>query len=78
MKSFMHFRIFLLSVLLIFSCAEKENKTNTPRLFTAIPAQESGLDFFNELVETVDLNYYVYMDNYIGGGIASADFKLVP
>ena len=29
----------------------------------------------NELVETVDLNYYVYMDNYVGGGIAAADFN---
>ena len=71
---FFAFQLFIVSVLL-FSCNGKSTVSNGSKLFTRVPSEASGLDFVNELVETVDLNYYVYMDNYVGGGVAAADFN---
>ena len=50
------------------------NQSET-KLFTTIPSSESGIDFVNELIETVESNYYQYNYSYIGGGVAAADFN---
>lgn len=66
---------FLIMLMVVSSCGVVEESISTRKLFETISAEESGLDFTNELVETVDHNYYVYMDNYVGGGVAAADFN---
>lgn len=66
------------------SCGENQEKDTTidngkieqeTKLFASITSEESGIDFRNELVETLESNYYQYMYMYIGGGVATADFN---
>ncbi|MGI9543444.1 MAG: VCBS repeat-containing protein [Cyclobacteriaceae bacterium] len=45
------------------------------RLFSSLPAAESGIDFVNTLEENLESNYYQYMYTYIGGGIAVGDIN---
>lgn len=65
----------LLGCWLFFSCTETPKKPDIPKLFTPVSSDVSGLHFTNEVLESVALNYYVYMDNYVGGGVAAADFN---
>jgi hypothetical protein len=65
-----------------FSC-RNENKGNNEevnipieeKLFTALSSEQTGIDFVNTLVETIDSNYYQYMYTYIGGGVAAGDLN---
>lgn len=63
------------------SCTDPKTKTelkedkNEGKLFLSIPANESGIDFQNKLVETLESNYYQYMYTYIGGGVAAGDLN---
>lgn len=41
--------------------------------FRLIPSSQSGIDFKNELKETVDFNIFNYMYFYNGGGVAVGD-----
>ncbi len=54
---------------------EPEKQVRQDKLFTSISSTESGIDFKNTLVETLESNYYQYMYTYIGGGVAAADFN---
>jgi hypothetical protein len=74
----------ILALLAFSSCGESEEKDvavdkgeveQEAKLFTSIPYEESGVSFKNELVETLESNYYQYMYMYIGGGVATADFN---
>ncbi|PWJ58001.1 VCBS repeat protein [Dyadobacter jejuensis] len=62
----------LLAVASLGSC--NSNTDTDSRLFENVRPQDSGVGFVNELVETVDHNYYRYMYTYIGAGVAAADF----
>jgi hypothetical protein len=70
-------RLFLsLSLIILLVCCKKSaDSGKTVKLFDSVPAQESGVDFVNQLTETVDHNYYKYMYTYIGGGVAAGDFN---
>ncbi|QCX40329.1 RNA-binding protein [Aureibaculum algae] len=79
--SFFQSCIFI-SFFVLFSCIDKnkkqeieENDLQKKMLFTKIASKESGIEFNNKMVETIDANYYQYMYAYIGGGVASADFN---
>ncbi|KAA1247521.1 VCBS repeat-containing protein [Aquimarina sp. RZ0] len=74
---------FIFSVLFAF-CSKSENvtdiesvteNTKEEKLFSHVPSSQSGVDFKNTLIETIESNYYEYMYTYIGGGVASADFN---
>lgn len=69
----------VISIIPFFSCKETSVSPDgviqkEGRLFTQVPAGQSGIDFQNILVETEASNYYQYMYSYIGGGVAAADF----
>ncbi len=60
--------LFLLSLILV-SC----NKET--RLFDLVPAEKSGIDFENTLVENDSLNILDYLYFYNGGGLAMGDIN---
>ena len=62
--------LFMLSLLLIFSCSKKEKP-----LFRNIDSKESGLTFNNEIVENNMLNMINYQYLYNGGGVGIGDFN---
>lgn len=74
--------IFLGLCVFCFSC-NNTNKSNQEaqhtnpeeKLFTSLHSGQTGIDFINNLIETVDLNYYRYAYTYIGAGVATADFN---
>ena len=70
---------FLVFGLLWVSCSRKKegdaNLPKFPKLFSVVPAQETGVDFENKLEETLDSNYFQYMYTYIGGGVAAGDIN---
>jgi hypothetical protein len=62
--------LFSLSIILS-SCQKKDQA-----LFRLIEAQDSGIDFVNEIKPTADLNIFNYMYYYNGGGVGAADLNL--
>lgn len=58
-------------LLLLFSCGEQEEE----KLFTLLPASETGIDFSNDLTSTVDMNILEYLYFYNGGGVALGDIN---
>jgi enediyne biosynthesis protein E4 len=74
MKTPIKTAIFLLVTAFLVSCHRTNDADKQAKLFEPIPAAKSGIDFVNQLTETVDHNYYKYMYTYIGGGVASGDF----
>ena len=75
MKALLKIVTFLLITAYLASCHRTGGTSKQEKLFESIPAAESGIDFVNQLTETVDHNYYKYMYTYIGGGVASGDFN---
>ena len=63
--------LLCLTVLMIFACRQKEDQA----LFVLRSAEETGLDFNNELPVDMDLNILNYMYYYNGGGLALADLN---
>jgi enediyne biosynthesis protein E4 len=57
-----------LLVMILCSCGN-----DSLRKFKLIPSSQSGIDFKNELKETVDFNIINYMYFYNGGGVAVGD-----
>ena len=70
-----------LSVLLLFCCKPKQDKPAPPKKdygafqFTALTAEETGLDFANNLKPTAQFNMFNYMYFYNGAGVGAADFN---
>ena len=63
---------------LFFSCQEQTETApqdiNT-KLFTLLPASETGIDFNNQLTETLNTNVLMYEYFYNGGGVAIGDLN---
>ena len=76
----MKYYIFTLFVLgsLFWACQDKaetsDNISKSP-LFTLLPASETGIDFNNQLTETLDDNVLMYEYFYNGGGVAIGDLN---
>ncbi len=65
---------YFLSIVVFISCKGK-NSDSKSFLFTDIPAQQSGIDFSNDIVEDVDHSIINYIYYYNGGGVASGDIN---
>lgn len=50
-------------------------KTNENQLFTLMPASETGIDFNNQLTESLNTNVLMYEYFYNGGGVAIGDLN---
>lgn len=67
-------------VLLVFwcSCSHDEKTTGTGNeqtLFTKLPAEQTGIDFVNEVEDRADFNIFRYRNFYNGGGVAIGDIN---
>lgn len=60
-------------ILLLFCSCHSTNKNTT--LFTAIPADRSGLHFINHVADSDTLNIFNYRNFYNGGGVAIGDIN---
>lgn len=60
-----------LSVILAFSCKQKEEKAST--LFQELDPAVSGVNFSNDLSFDEDFNIFTYRNYYNGGGVALGD-----
>ena len=64
--------LFIFAILLIISsCSE----TNEGDVFRMLTAEETGIDFTNNLTESDDLNILDYLYFYNGGGVAIGDIN---
>ena len=77
-------RYFLCSLLFFGASSCKETSSSATiqnansfdlKLFSEVVVDDSGIDFVNELEETLESNYYQYMYTYIGGGVAAGDIN---
>ncbi|WP_103923450.1 VCBS repeat-containing protein [Algoriphagus boritolerans] len=59
---------------LLFSC-KKEISTDTPPLFSLLPAEKTGITFQNQLTSTPENNILEYLYFYNGGGVAAGDIN---
>lgn len=64
----------------LFSCtsdlkeaAAKEKQEET--LFTMLPAEDTGVDFINKVVNQKNFNIFIYRNFYNGGGVAIGDIN---
>ncbi len=69
--------IFLLFILLLFSCGRKTEERKQPGLFTLLPEETTHAGFINHLDYDKQLkekfNIYTYRNFYNGGGVALGD-----
>lgn len=65
--------IFVLLVVLIFMACSQKSKKDVP-LYEKINADNSGLYFANNILESDSLNYLSFPYIYMGAGVAIADF----
>lgn len=81
---------FLLGLLLFSSCTEVESNARTgqtaqnseessgpqvEKIFRLLSAEESGIDFQNNINETQEYNYFRFQYTYNGAGVAIADIN---
>ncbi len=72
--------IFLVLSSIMLSCSKTTEKKNTSKytddsttLYSKITPEESGINFKNTLIQSMDFNFMNYMYIYIGAGVASGD-----
>ncbi|WP_026953240.1 VCBS repeat-containing protein [Algoriphagus mannitolivorans] len=65
--------LFTASLLLLFSCAKREQEDFT--LFKLIDPKASGIDFRNDLSYTEKVNPYTFRNFYNGAGVALGDIN---
>jgi len=63
----------LLAVWFITGCSSDNSKHS--KLFVEVLSRKSGIHFENILAENDSMNYWNYMDMYMGGGVAIGDFN---
>lgn len=63
---------WLCVVLLVAGCAKDEPASE---LFELLPSSHTGIDFRNEVVESVELNIVTFEMIYNGAGVVAADFN---
>ena len=62
-------------VILVFSCADSEQKQEQDTLFELLSPEQSGLSFINEVHNQKDFNIFKYRNFYNGGGVAIGDIN---
>jgi hypothetical protein len=64
-----------LLALSLFSCQDGEIDSVSGPLFTSIPPDYSGIDFYNRVDYDEELNCYTFRNFYNGGGVGIGDFN---
>ncbi|MBL0045559.1 MAG: VCBS repeat-containing protein [Flavobacteriales bacterium] len=81
MANLQNFFVLPLTAVLVSSCgtstsnekAEKPSVSVHAPLLTAVPAEQSGINFNNTITESPELNYFTYVYAYNGAGVAVGD-----
>src|SRR5680860_1687793 len=63
---------------LFWACRDQPDipeQTDKNPLFTLLPASETGIDFNNQLTESLNTNVLMYEYFYNGGGVAIGDLN---
>ena len=68
-----YFSLFLLLFFIGFACTKSED-IEINKLFLLHDAEDTGIDFINELSYTEKLNPYTFRNFYNGGGVGLGDF----
>ena len=68
------FFIFCLLIAFLQACTPVKNNTE-PTLFSLLPADSTGINFTNEIIEDENVNPLQYENSYNGGGVAIGDFN---
>ncbi|HMQ48746.1 MAG TPA: VCBS repeat-containing protein [Saprospiraceae bacterium] len=63
------------SLLLGHSCQKGNEPTSNESTMLTLSAEQTGIDFVNQLVESLDLNIIEYLYYYNGGGVAIGDIN---
>ncbi|MFC4722459.1 VCBS repeat-containing protein [Geojedonia litorea] len=69
--------ISIISLIVVMSCDKKEEKVeeNTLPQFELLSAEQTGIQFSNDLESTDEFNVYRYRNFYNGGGVAIGDIN---
>ncbi len=66
----------LLGLLSLLNCTHSKNdELKGQKLFAKLPFEVSGIDFANNLTENDSVNYFNYIQIYMGGGVAIGDLN---
>ncbi|MDX1941831.1 MAG: VCBS repeat-containing protein [Saprospiraceae bacterium] len=72
----MRWIVGLLGIALLFACNKTANNhKNEASLFTLLSADETGIDFINQLSYTEEFNPYTFRNFYNGGGVGLGDIN---
>ncbi|AVR45136.1 hypothetical protein C7S20_07550 [Christiangramia fulva] len=68
--------MFLASISFLFSCSSGVDKEiKKEKNFSQLQAEQTGIDFRNDLKENDSINYFSYSYLYMGGGVAAGDIN---
>lgn len=68
-------RWFLVFWLIAVACADRERSAPQETLFRLLPAENTSINFVNQLDYTEAVNTYTFKNFYNGGGVGLADFN---
>ncbi len=63
--------VYSIALIALFFACQKQNV----KQFSKLTAEETGIVFSNDIVETDSLNYFTYPYMYMGGGISAGDIN---
>ena len=63
----------IILIAILISCTSKEPAT--PKVFTQLSKEATGITFENTLTENDSLNYFTYAYLYMGGGVSAGDIN---
>ena len=75
MKIMNKYNLTILLALLFFSCQKTEKKEQGTPVFKLLEAEQTGIDFSNDLTVNLDFNIFKYMYYYNGSGVGVGDFN---
>ena len=65
-------QLFFLCFLSLYACSQKEQTTP---LFSLLSAEQTGINFSNDLTYSEDFNPYIFKNFFNGGGVAIGDLN---
>jgi enediyne biosynthesis protein E4 len=66
---------FTLLLVVFFTATAFAQQQNAVKLFSTLPASETGINFRNDIAETADMFLYVYEYLYVGAGVCVGDIN---
>ncbi|MFS4417472.1 VCBS repeat-containing protein [Maribacter sp. 2307ULW6-5] len=68
--------VISMGFLSLINCSDRQkDMAKDEKLFTKVSVERSGIDFANNLIENDSVNYFKYIQIYMGGGVAIGDIN---